>query len=90
MQAQSPQRLDCSCPALDGGAAGRAPAHADPTLRHFALAAFDQARIAEHEVARWRAAAAALYAALEASGHVEGQTAEGSTPPVPAVGPVDG
>ena len=55
-----------------------------------ALAAFDQARIAEHEVARWRAAAAALYAALEASGHVEGQTAEGSTPPVPAVGPVDG
>ena len=45
-------------------AVARAPDDADPTLRHLALAAFDRARIAEHEVARWRAAAAALYAVL--------------------------
>ena len=65
-------------------AAGRAPADEDPTLRHLALAALDQARIAEHAVARWRSAAAALYAALEAHGHVEGQVPDVSAPPVEA------
>ena len=40
-------------------AAGRAPADEDPTLQHFALAAFDRARIAEDAVARWRDSVAA-------------------------------
>ena len=35
--------------------AARPPASADPTLGQLALAAFDQARIAESAVARWRA-----------------------------------
>ena len=68
-------------------AAGRVLTHADPTLRHLALAALDQARIAETEFARWRAAAAVLYAALEARGHLEGQVPEGSAPLARADGP---
>ena len=45
---------------------------AGPTLRNLALAALDQARIAETEVARCRATAADLLAALEASEHADG------------------
>ena len=72
-------------------AAGLAPADtADPTLQQLALAALDQARIVEAELARWRSTNAALFAALEARGHVEGQPAEGSAPPTPAGGPIDG
>ena len=61
----------------------------DPTLQHLYLAAFDQARIAATEVARWRDSVAAPYAALEARGHVEGDASEEtalSAPPAPATG----
>ena len=72
-------------------AAGRAQADAaDPTLQQLALAAFDRARIAEAEIAQWRSANAALFAALEARGYVEGQVPEGGAPPEPAAGPIDG
>ena len=75
-------------------AAAHAPASDDPTsnptLHQLVLAAFDQARIVEAELARWRSTNAALFAALEAGGHVEGQPAEGSAPPAPAGGPIDG
>ena len=72
-------------------AAARAPADAaDPTLRQLALAAFDQARIVEAELARLRSTNAALFAALEARGRVPGQEPEGHAPPPPAGGPVDG
>ena len=72
-------------------AAGLAQADAaDPTLRQLALAALDQARIVEAELARWRSTNAALFAALEAGGHVEGPPAEGSAPSAPASGPIDG
>ena len=68
-------------------AAGRAQADEDPTLRQLAMAAFDRARIAETEVARWRSSVAALYAALEACGHMEGEPPEGSAPSARAAGP---
>ena len=72
-------------------AAGLAQADAaDPTLQQLALAALDQARIVEAELARWRSTNAALFAALEAGGHVDGQPAEGSAPPVLTTAPVDG
>ena len=71
-------------------AAARPPADEDPTLRQLALAALDRTRIAEAEVARWRDAVAALYAALEAGGHVEVQAPEGSAPSAPGAGAVDG
>ena len=72
-------------------AAGCAQADtADPTLHQLALAVFDQARIAETEIARWRSANAALFAALEARGYVEGQEPEAHAPPAPASGPIDG
>ena len=72
-------------------AAGCAQADAaDPTLDQLALAAFDRARIAEAGIAQWRSANAALFAALEARGYVEGQAPEGSAPPAPAGGPIDG
>ena len=55
-------------------AAGLAQADtADPTLQQLALAALDQARIVEAAVAQWRSTNAALFAALEAGGHVDGQ-----------------
>ena len=60
------------------------------TLQQLALAALDQARIVEAAVAQWRSTNAALFAALEAGGHVDGQPAEGSAPPTPAGGPIDG
>ena len=72
-------------------AAGRAQADAaDPTLQQLAPAAFDRAQIAENAVAQWRDSVRALYAALEASGHVEGQPPEGSAPATRVVGPVEG
>ena len=71
-------------------AAAHPPADEDPTLRHLALAALDQARIAEHAVAQWRSSAAALYAALEARGHVDGEPPEGIAPPSQADGSIDG
>ena len=70
-------------------AAARAQADApDPTLRQLALAALDQARIAESAVARWRSANAALFAALEACGYAEGRG--GSRRTGCAGGPIDG
>ncbi|MDE0390990.1 MAG: hypothetical protein OXI57_02845 [Rhodospirillales bacterium] len=72
-------------------AAGRAQADAaDPALQQLALAALDRARIAEAAVAQWRDSAAALYAALEAGGQVEGQRLDGSAPPARDAGPIDG
>ena len=54
------------------------------------LAAFERARIAEVEMARWRASVAALHAALEARGLVERQVVEGITQSASAGGPIDG
>ena len=72
-------------------AAGRAQADtADPTLRQLALAAFDRARIAEDAAAEWRTADAALFAALEARGYMEGDVPKWNAPPAPAGGPIDG
>ena len=71
-------------------AAGCVLASCDPRLQQLALAAFDQARIAEAKVARWRSPLAAVHAALEARGHVGEQVPEGSAPPAPASGPIDG
>ena len=71
-------------------AVARPPTNEDPTLRQLALAALDHARIAEAEIARWRSTTAALYSALEARGHVEGDVPAGNAPPSPASGPVDG
>ena len=71
-------------------ATGCAPANEDSTLRQLAPAAFDQAQIAENAVAQWRVSVAALYAALEAGGHVEGEVPEGSAPPAPTTAPIDG
>ena len=72
-------------------AAGHAQVDAaDPTLRQLALAALDRARIAENAAAQWRDSVAALYTALEAGGHVEGDAPEGSAPTTRAVGPVEG
>ena len=72
-------------------AAGCAQADAaDPTLQQLALAALDRARTVEAELARWRSTNAALFAALEARGYVAGDVPEGSVPPAPASGPIDG
>ena len=71
-------------------AAGRAQASDDPTLQQFALAAFDRARIVEAELARWRSTNAALLAALEAGGHVEGDVPDGIAPPAPDESPIGG
>ena len=72
-------------------AAAQPPAHAaDPTLRQLARATLDRARIAEHAVARWRDSVAALFAALEARGHVEKDVPEAGVPPAPAAGRIEG
>ena len=72
-------------------ATGRAQSDAaDPTLHQLALAALNRARIAEAEIAQWRSANAALFAALEARGYVEGQVPEGHAPSCQADAPVDG
>ena len=72
MAADAGLKAEVEAPRVAILAAGRAPADtADPTLQQFALTAFDRARIAEAELARWRSANAALFAALEARGHLE-------------------
>jgi len=68
--------------------AGRARASGDPALRQLAPEAVDRARIAENAVGRWRVSVAALYAALEARGHVEGDVPEAGAPPAPASEPI--
>ena len=59
--------------------AGRAPADAaGPTLRHLALAALEQGRIAENAVAQWRISVAAFHAALGATVTWRGRRQKGT------------
>ena len=67
-----------------------ARASGDPSCQTLALAALNQARISETELARWRDSVASLYASLEAGEHEDGEAPERSTPPTPALGRTKG
>ena len=71
-------------------AAARVSANADPTLRQLALAALDQVRIAETEVARCGYTPANLLAALEARGQATNYWRKAAHPRAPACGRIDG
>lgn len=89
MAADAGQKAEVEALRVSILAAAGAPAAEDPTLRQLALTAFDRARVAENAVAQWLSANAALFAALEARGYVEGKAPKGSAPPAPASGPID-